>query len=126
MSKRSVPEWKGKTPDAKIPARVRLRIFEAHGGICHLTDQKITAADQWDADHIIALANGGEHRESNLAPALRKAHRAKTAEDVKIKAKIDRVRKKHLGIKTAKVTIPGSKNSRFKRKINGETVRRDQ
>ena len=55
--------------------------------------------DAWDLDHIVALVNGGAHRESNLAPALRSEHRKKTAADAKQKAKNDRVRKKHLGIK---------------------------
>lgn len=101
MTKRSTPEWIGKTPDSKIPPRVRVRVFDAHDGRCHLTGRKITPpADQWDLDHIIALANGGEHRESNLAPALRGEHRAKTAQDVKTKAKIERVRKKHIGADT--------------------------
>ena len=96
---RSVPEWIGKNDDAPIPPRVRLRVFERHGGICHLSGRKIQAGDSWDCDHVVALINGGPHRESNLAPALRSEHRKKTAADVKQKAKNDRVRKKHIGIK---------------------------
>lgn len=95
---RSVPEWIGKTDDAKIPPRVKLRIFEREGGICHLTGVKIQPGDEWDADHKIPLILGGEHRESNLFPALREAHRKKTAMEMSVKSKIARVRKKHLGI----------------------------
>lgn len=98
MTGRSVPEWIGATPDAAIPPRVRLRVFEAHGGICHLSGRKIMPGDLWDLDHVRALINGGEHRESNLAPALRDKHREKTAVDVALKAKTDRIAKKHLGI----------------------------
>ena len=126
MNKRSVPEWIGKTPDTAIPSRVRLRVFEAHDGTCALTGRKIHPGDQWDCDHKQALANGGEHRESNLQPVLREAHRKKTAEDVKLKAKADRVRKKHLGLKTPKSPLPCGKGSKWKRKINGETVRREE
>jgi 5-methylcytosine-specific restriction protein A len=55
---------------------------------------------KWDCDHILALVNGGEHRERNLAPILAgKVHREKTAEDVKIKSKTARMRAKHLGLK---------------------------
>ena len=122
MTRRTVPEWVGKTPDAKIPDRVRLRVFEAHGGICHLTGRKIRPGDTWDVDHVQALCNGGEHRESNLAPALREAHRAKTAEDVKQRAKDDRVRKKHLGIWKPKRPL---RHPRLKKKPNGTVVRRD-
>jgi 5-methylcytosine-specific restriction protein A len=95
---RTVEEWIGKSDDAAIPPRVRLRVFERMGGICHLSGRKITAGEPWDLDHIVALINGGAHRESNLAPALRTEHRKKTATDVKQKAKNDRVRKRHIGI----------------------------
>lgn len=125
MTGRSVEEWIGATPDAKIPPRVKLRVFEAHGGRCHLTGRKINPGDQWDCDHILALCNGGEHRESNLAPALREEHRKKTAEDVKMRAKADRVRKRHLGIYQPKRIMPGSKASPWKKRLDGTVVRRD-
>lgn len=96
---RAVAEWISKTPDAKVPPHVRLRIFRTHNGRCHLTGRKITPADAWDLEHIVALINGGEHRESNLAPALRDKHRPKTAEDVKLKAHGDRAEMRRLGIK---------------------------
>lgn len=96
---RTIEEWIGKTDDTKIPARVRLRVFLRHGGVCHLSGRRIQPGDAWDLDHLVALANGGSHSESNLRPALRKPHRAKTARDVAIKAKNDRVSKKHFGIK---------------------------
>lgn len=124
MTGRSNDEWIGKHPDSAIPPRVRLRIFEAHGGICHITGRKIRPGDKWDCDHIIALCNGGEHRESNLAPAIREAHRAKTAEDVAQRAKDDRVRKKHLGIHRPKQIVPGSKASRWKKKLDGTVLPR--
>lgn len=97
MTGRSVPEWVGKSPDAAIPPRVRLRVFENHGGTCHLSGRKISAGQQWDCDHVVALINGGEHRESNLAPALREVHRKKTADDVAIKSKTYRMASKHNG-----------------------------
>lgn len=125
MTRRSVDEWIGSSPDAKIPDRVRLRVFEAHGGVCHLTGRKIRPGDQWDMDHVQALCNGGEHRESNLAPALRQAHREKTAEDVSQRAKDDRVRKKHLGIYRPKYPMPGSRTSQFKKPLHGPAVRRN-
>lgn len=99
---RSVPEWKGKTPDSKVPAHVRMRIFLAYDGKCWLTGRKIVPADYWELEHKIALCNGGEHRESNLAPALRDAHKIKTRADVGEKAKVDRIRKRHMGIKPAR------------------------
>lgn len=99
MTARTVPEWIGKTPDSKIPAQVRARVFANYDGRCHLTGHRIRPGDEWDCDHVIALINGGEHRESNLAPALRVAHREKTARDVKEKAKVARLYKRNIGIK---------------------------
>lgn len=95
---RSVPEWVGSSDDAAIPSRVRLRVFEAHGGKCWISGRKIMPGEAWDLDHKVALINGGEHRETNLAPALREVHRAKTREDVAIKSKVARQRAKHLGV----------------------------
>jgi 5-methylcytosine-specific restriction protein A len=122
---RSVPEWIGKTDDTPAPPRVRLRVFEAYGGKCHISGRKIEAGDKWDLDHIIALANGGENRESNLAPALKAEHQKKTRADVAQKAKDRRVRQKHIGIHKPKSTLPGGRGSKFKRKIGGGVVLRE-
>ena len=126
LTGRTTEEWIGKTPDTAIPARVKLRIFEAHGGRCYLSGRKINPGDAYDFDHKLALCNGGENRESNLAPVLRVEHRKKTADDVNIRAKADRVRKKHLGIWKPKTIVPGSKASPWKKRADGTVVRRDQ
>lgn len=121
---REVPEWKGKSDDSAIPPRVRLRVFSRHNGICHLSGRRIQAGDAWDLDHVVALANGGTHSELNLRPALRGKHREKTALDVAEKAKNDRVRKRHLGIRKPS-RFPGSRDSRWKRKVDGTVVLRN-
>ena len=120
---REVPEWKGKTDDAAIPPRVRVRVFDRFGGRCHLSGRLIRAGEAWDCDHIIALANGGEHRESNLAPALKAPHREKTKADVAEKADVYRKRAKHLGIKRPSRFL-GSRDSKFKKKMDGTVVLR--
>ncbi len=94
---RAVPEWRGATDDTPIPPRVRLRVFEANGGVCYLSGRKIRAGDAWEAEHVIAIINGGENRERNLKPALKDAHKAKTRDDLAIKSKVARVKAKHLG-----------------------------
>lgn len=94
-----MPEWIGKTDDSRPPPHVRLRIFERYDGVCHWSGIKIRAGDHWDCDHIVALINGGENRESNMAPILRgKPHKEKTAADVAEKSRVYRKRAKHVGL----------------------------
>lgn len=120
---RSVEEWVGKTDDSAIPARVRLRVFLRDGGKCWLSGRQIRPGDRWELEHKVALCNGGRHSEDNMAPALAAPHKAKTAADRREKAKNDRVRKKHLGIRRPS-RFAFSRNSPFKKKISGEIVRR--
>lgn len=95
---RAVAEWVGKTPDTKAPARVRDRVFERAGRVCHLCRLPIKVpAESWQLDHIVALVNGGANAESNLAPAHAHCHIAKTAVDVAEKAKVAKIRQKHTG-----------------------------
>lgn len=121
---RSVPEWKGRTDDDPIPPRVRLRIFTRWGGTCYLSGRRIRPGQQWDCEHIIALVNGGEHSEHNLAPVLREYHRQKTREDVALKSKIYKKRLYHLGIKRKGRAMIGSKSSGWKKCMDGRVVKR--
>lgn len=122
---REVPEWIAKSDDAKIPPRVRLRVFDRFNGVCHISKRRIQAGEAWDCDHIVALCNGGEHREANLAPALAEPHKTKTKADVREKAKVARIRKRNLGIRRARGRpMLGSKASGWKHTMSGEWVRR--
>ena len=100
---RTVSEWIGKTDDHRAPGSVRDRIMKRENDCCHICGLKIIGK-KWDLDHVKALINGGENRESNLKPAHRSCHVEKTAQDVAEKAKVAAIRKKHLGI-----TRPASK-----------------
>lgn len=91
---RIVTEWIGKTDDAAIPARVKIRVFEKHKGKCAITGKRLHPGE-WDCDHIVALKDGGEHRESNMQPVWRGAHRKKTANENSARAKVNRVQIKH-------------------------------
>ena len=103
---RSVSEWQGRTDDHRAPGKVRQRVFDRENGICHLCNQPIQAPGQkWDLDHVVAIINGGENRESNLKPAHRDCHKDKTARDVAEKAKTAKVRGKHIGAIRPKQSI---------------------
>ena len=118
---RSVKEWIGKTDDSVPPLRVRMRVFHEHNKTCHISGRKIRGGEAWELDHIVALCNGGENRESNLAPALVQPHKEKTARDVAEKAKIDRIRAKHFGQHKPKSRLSSSK---YSKKFNGTVIDR--
>jgi 5-methylcytosine-specific restriction protein A len=98
MTGRSVSEWVGANADSPIPKHVKARILLAYEGKCYRTGHKFRPGDRIEFDHIIALCNGGENRERNIAPILGgKVHQAKTAADVGERAKTRRIQLKHLG-----------------------------
>lgn len=94
---RTRKEWIADTDDQRAPPRVRQRIFDACGGKCHICGVVIVGK-KWALDHVTALINGGENRESNLQPIHVKCHAEKTAADVAEKAKIAAKRQAHLRI----------------------------
>lgn len=115
---RSTSEWIGSTPDSAIPPRVRVRVFERANGHCQSCTRKIAAGDAWQADHVVALINGGANRESNLQCLCGWCHKGKTAGDVAEKSRTARIKAKHLGVKR-KSTFACSRDSKHRRKING-------
>ena len=105
MIGRQRPEWIGATPDAAIPAPVKRRILERFGWKCYVTGIDLRHGAPFDFDHIVALCNGGEHRENNLAPIWRPKHREKTAADVSERAATDRKVAHHYGLERPKQKI---------------------
>lgn len=98
---RAVPEWIAKHDDQAIPAGVKERIARKAEDCCQKCGTPI-AGKRAEFDHVIPLILGGQHRESNLQLLCTPCHAAKTKLDVRLKAKVARVRKKHLGIRPAR------------------------
>jgi len=98
-------EWVGKTETSKIPPDVKLRIVRTWQSRCHITGLQITT-ERPDFDHVIALEDSGENRESNIRPALPAGHRVKTAVENVARDKADRRAKKKLGLAAPKQKIP--------------------
>lgn len=121
---RTLPEWIGKTDDQVPPARVRLRVFDREKGICHKCGKPILIGERWTLEHLKALINGGENREANLGLTCCNCLPAKNAADVAEKSAVYKSRAKHLGLKKSSRPIPGSRTSKWKKKLNGDVVRR--
>lgn len=116
------------TPEARKPLTrmQRLKLFEAHNGICVLCEQKIQVGEVWIDEHLRALGLLGTNELDNRAPVHKKCADAKTFGpdgDLAMIAKAKRVAMKHAGIRK-RSTFPGSRNSRWKKRMDGTVERR--
>ena len=98
----------GTTPRKPLTPTQRLKLFEAHKGLCGLCGAAIRAGESWIDEHIIPLGLGGSNDLTNRAPvhvacAANKTH-GKNGDAAKI-AKAKRVKMRHLGISKSKVKI---------------------
>lgn len=119
---RSVAEWIGKTDDSVPPPRVRDRVLRKHEGRCANCGNKITGT--FTCDHIKALINGGENRETNLQPLCRVCTPIKDRADVAEKSRVYEKRKAHFGLKQPKGRpIPGSRRSGWKVRLTSQGPR---
>lgn len=83
-----------------IHGTMRVRIFLAAGGLCHICGNKIDAPKQrWDVEHVKPLSMGGADDETNMRPAHVECHAAKTAGEAPPRAKANRNRARALGIR---------------------------
>lgn len=95
---RTVKEWIAKNDDEKIPTRVQDRIYSRCDGRCCECGVRVVGKIRPAFDHIRALINGGQHRESNLQLLCKQpCHAEKTKRDVAEKSVSYRKRVKHLG-----------------------------
>lgn len=120
---RSLPEWHGATDDSPIPPRVKDRIARKVGDCCQKCGRAIGGKLRAEFDHVTPLILGGKHAESNLQLLCSECHSAKSKLDVKLKVKVARVRRRHLGIRP-KSRFACSRESRFKKKVSGDVVLR--
>lgn len=95
--------WVGKHPDAAVPALVKARICLRQSGLCAITKVRLRPG-HIEFDHKTPLSMGGAHDEANLQAITDEAHKVKTRAEAAPRAKADRIRAKHLGLKT-----PGSR-----------------
>ena len=96
---------------AKVKAQAALRA----NGHCENCTRKLLTGDH-NYDHDLPDAMGGEPTLENCKLLCRACHQEKTSvRDVPTIAKSNRVRRKHLGIKKRKRTIPG-------KRFNGDPI----
>lgn len=106
---RKVTEWIGPKPDTRPPTSVKLRIDKRESDddgnvICNICDLPIKVGESKHYDHGIELrketaTTGPLNRESNIFPVHAHCNMGKAYQDNKQKAKENRVRARHTGIK---------------------------
>lgn len=109
---------------ARLSARERERCLEGNKRLCCLCGAPIQPSEGFDIHHVIELACGGEDTPENRKPCHRKCHRDYTAKvSAPRAAKTRRQHQKNLGYRK-EATMPGSRNSRFKKRMDGTVVLR--
>jgi 5-methylcytosine-specific restriction protein A len=95
----------------------RIGVFDRAGGVCVICKLEIKASlgERFIIEHIKPLWLGGADDETNMGPAHERCAIQTTAGEAPVKAKGDRIRAKHLGVKKRRRTIPG-------RRFNGEPI----
>lgn len=103
----------------------RVRIFDNSLGVCCLCCRVIRSGEKWIVEHVKPLWLGGADDETNMAPAHFQCGVEKTCGEAPVKAKTDRQRAAHLGIRKRQARpMPGTKASGWSKKFSGEVVRR--
>ncbi|MDW9726349.1 HNH endonuclease [Sinorhizobium meliloti] len=112
----------GTTKRGTMSPMRRLRIFEAHAGLCCLCGGRIDGVrEKWTVEHLRALGLGGADDDANCGPAHEDCRRQKDKADVKAIAKAKRVKAKHLGIDKPKSSLS---HPRFRKLMDGSVVDR--
>lgn len=123
---RTVKEWLGATPDTPVPPRVKLRVFYRGNKCCAGCGRPLTPTDLKICDHIKALINGGENRESNLQTlGAACCNPDKTAADVAEKSAVYKKAVKHQGFKPRSKwrPMPGTRASGIRKRMSGSVER---
>ena len=89
------------TKRRKLSRLQRIRIFDTAEGNCCLCQLPIDASRgaKWIVEHLKPLWLGGADDETNMGPAHERCAIEKTTAEAPVKAKGDRIRARHLGIR---------------------------
>ena len=114
----------GTTPRKPLTPTQRLKLFEAHKGICVLCNKEIKSGEKWIDEHIRPLALGGSNDLENRRPVHVVCAAVKTPNDLAAIAKAKRQKRAALGIKkeTPKIKSRGFETNKKIPKIQKNTL----
>jgi len=110
-------------PRIEFSKRTKLEAWRRCGGQCEICTTKLMQGDI-HYDHINPVEMSSDASLDNCQVLCRACHKAKTQGDIRDIAKSNRLRNKAAGIKKSSRPMPGSRRSGWKKKMNGEVVRR--
>lgn len=111
-------------PRRPLTSKQKLRMFISHDGICCICGLKIDGVSEaWD-EHVNPLWLSGDNSAENRAPAHERCAKAKSAKEARARSKGRRVSERHFGARKTKRPMPGSRNSRWKKHMDGSVSRR--
>lgn len=113
----------GTTARGNLSTRRKLAIWERERGLCMLCGCRLTPGN-FIYEHVRALELGGTDTDDNIRLTCLPCAGEKTRDDHRRTAKAKRVKVKHLGLKKSKNPLPGSKGSRWRKKMDGSVVKR--
>lgn len=103
----------------------RLKVFERAKGTCWVCFRRIQIGEKWIVEHLRPLGLGGTDDDENLGVTHLTCAQEKTKGDMQAISKAKRSKIKAYGMKSpAKNPMPGSKASKWKRRMDGTVVPR--
>jgi 5-methylcytosine-specific restriction protein A len=113
-------------PRKPLTSKQRMEMFVRHKGICCLCGFKINGVrEMWD-EHINPLWLDGDNSAENRAPVHVKCAHEKTSGEATERSKGRKAAEFHFGAKRPKKIMPGSRRSKWKKKVSGEVVLRSE
>lgn len=108
----------------EFSAKVKVDAYRRSRNKCEICGQPLRAG-KIHYDHIVPDQLGGEATLENCQCVCVGCHKAKTREDVGRIAKAKRQERRHIGVRK-RSRFPGSRDSEWKKTIDGRVVRREQ
>jgi 5-methylcytosine-specific restriction endonuclease McrA len=115
----------GTTKRGAISGRRKLAIWEREHGKCMVCGIKLIPG-KFIFEHVRPLGLGGEDTDDNIRLTCKGCASEKTKADMAAITKAKRQKTAHLGLKKSKTPLPFGRGSKFKKKMDGTVVRRDQ
>ena len=115
----------GTTRRGSISGRRKLAIWEREHGKCMVCATKLLPG-KFIFEHVRPLGLGGEDTDDNIRLTCKGCASEKTKADMAAITKAKRQKAAHLGLKKSKTPLPFGRGSKFKKKMDGTVVRREQ